>query len=63
VHRRPILVASLALVLLLGAGTVFAFMRSGVDVMTVLSLLVFVLLASALLGILRDDDGGEGPKY
>jgi hypothetical protein len=53
VDHRPILAAALAVILLLGGLTVAVVVRTGPDILTVVSLLVLALLGFGILGALR----------
>jgi hypothetical protein len=54
VSHRPIMAAALAVIALLLGTTIAVTIRSGPDILTVLSVLVLALLGFGILGALRE---------
>ena len=53
-ERRPILIAVLAFILVFGALTVAVIVRTGPDVLSVISLVVLAMFAYGIVGALRE---------
>ena len=51
--RNPILVAALAFIAVLGVLTVVVAVRNGIDILTLVSLLVLAMFAFGIVGALR----------